>query len=256
VSSTGFKQLIFALGSGLLLLGGFASSARAADYQNLPVVKPVVSCDQLAKAELGQAVGASVTIKSATGLGTEKGKYCRVSRTIAPAVDFEVDMPMEHWTQRYLEAGCGGMCGSVHADIGNAGSCVPALNGEFAVAGDGMGHSGGMGGPGGGGAMGSFGADPDARIDFAYRANHEATLAAKALIKFFYGQPQKYSYFVGCSDGGREALAEGERYPNDFDGISAGAPVLRISLNNSFFHGWKGVVNSGPTALPSFSAAG
>ena len=101
----------------MLLLGGFASSARAADYQNLPVVKPVVSCDQLAKAELGQAVGASVTIKSATGLGTEKGKNCRVSRTIAPAVDFEVDMPMEHWTQRYLEAGCGGMCGSVRTNV-------------------------------------------------------------------------------------------------------------------------------------------
>ena len=45
---------------------------------------------------------------------------------------------------------------------------------------------------------------------------------------------------MGCSDGGREALAEAERYPNDFDGISAGAPVLLISLHNSFFHGWEG----------------
>jgi len=248
VSSTGFKQLVFALGAGLLLLAGFASSARAADYQSLPVVKPVVSCDQLAKAELRQAVGASVTIKSATELDTEKGKYCKVSGTIAPAVGFEIDLPMEHWTQRYLEGGCGGMCGSVRANIANAGSCMPALNGEFVVAGDDMGHSGGMGGPGG--AMGSFGADPDARIDFAYRANHETTLAAKALIKIFYGQPQKYSYFVGCSDGGREALAEAERYPNDFDGISAGAPVLLISLHNSFFHGWEGAVNKRADGSP------
>ena len=248
-SSDGFTLLNPWLGAGLLLLAGFASSGRAADYQNLPVVEPVVSCGQLAKAELRQAVGASVTIKSATEFDTEKGKYCKVSGTIAVAVGFEVDLPMDHWTQRYLEGGCGGMCGSVRANIGNAGSCMPALNGEFVVAGDDMGHSGGMGGPGGG-AMGSFGTDPDARIDFAYRANHETTLAAKALIKIFYGQPQKYSYFVGCSDGGREALAEAERYPNDFDGISAGAPVLLINLHNSFFHGWEGAVNKRADGSP------
>ena len=250
-SSERFKWLNCALGAGLLLWAGFAGSARAADYQNLPAVKPVVSCAQLAKAELKQAVGASVTIKSATEIDTEKGKYCQVTGTIAPEVGFEVDLPMEHWTQRYVEGGCGGMCGTVRANVGNAGSCMPALNGEFAVAGDDMGHSGGMGGPGaGGGSMGSFGADPDARIDFAYRANHETTLAAKALIKILYGQPPKYSYFVGCSDGGREALAEAERYPNDFDGISAGAPVLLINLHNSFFHGWEGVVNKRADGTP------
>lgn len=243
-------KLSLTAAAGLFLMAGFAGSARAADYQNLPVVKPAVSCDQLAKAELKQAVGAPVTIKSATEIDTDKGKYCKVTGTIAPAVGFEVDLPVEHWTQRYVEGGCGGMCGSVRANIGNAGSCMPALNGEFVVAGDDMGHSGGMGGPGGGGAMGSFGADPDARIDFAYRANHETTLAAKALIKIFYGQPQKYSYFVGCSDGGREALAEAERYPNDFDGIAAGAPVLLINLHNSFFHGWEGVVNKRADGSP------
>ena len=135
----------------LFLLAGFPVLSHAADYQNLPVVKPVVSCDQLAKADLSQAVGAAVTIKSATEIDTAKGKYCKVTGTIAPAVGFEVDLPMEHWTQRYLEAGCGGMCGDVRASIGNAGSCMPALNGEFVVAADDMGHSGGMSGPGGGG---------------------------------------------------------------------------------------------------------
>ena len=239
-----FTRMYLAQAAGVLLLAGFAGSARAADYQNLAAVKPVVSCDQLAKAELADAVGTKVSIKGAEERDTPKGKYCKVTGTIAPAVGFEVDLPMEHWTQRYLEGGCGGMCGTISASISNAGTCMPALNGEFAVAGDDMGHSGGMGGPGPGATMmGSFGADPDARIDFAYRANHETTLAAKALIKVYYGQPQKYSYFVGCSDGGREALAEAERYPNDFDGISAGAPVLAISMHNSFFHGWEGVAN-------------
>jgi hypothetical protein len=229
---------------GLFSLAGLAGSARAADYRNLPVVKPVVSCGQLARTALAQAVGVAVTIKSALERDTEKGKYCQITGMIAPAVGFEVDLPMEHWTQRYLEGGCGGMCGTVSASISNAGGCMPAMNGEFAVASDDMGHSGG------GGAPGSFGSDPDARIDFAYRANHETTLAAKALIHVFYGQPQKYSYFVGCSDGGREALAEAERYPNDFDGIAAGAPVLGISVHNSFFHGWEGVVDKRADGSP------
>ncbi len=232
---------LFSLLAAGALFAGVAAQAGAADYQNLPVVKPVVSCDQLAKVELAQAVGNKVTIKAAEERDTPKGKYCKVTGTIAPAVGFEVDLPMDHWTQRYVEAGCGGMCGSINASIGNAGTCVPALNGEFAVASDDMGHSGGMG-PGAG-PSGSFGADADARIDFAYRANHETTLAAKALIKSYYGQPQKYAYFVGCSDGGREALMEAERFPDDFDGISAGAPVLGISVHNSFFHGWESVVN-------------
>jgi len=227
----------FCMAFSLLAMVGFATSARAADYQNLSAVKPVTSCDQLAKADLAPAVGTKVTIKAAEERDTPKGKFCKVTGTIAPAVGFEVDLPMEHWTQRYLEAGCGGMCGSINASINNAGTCVPALNGEFVVASDDMGHSGGAG------PAGSFGADADARIDFAYRANHETTLAAKALIKSYYGQPQKFAYFSGCSDGGREALAEAERYPDDFDGISAGAPVLGISVHNSFFHGWEGVVD-------------
>jgi hypothetical protein len=80
-----------------------------------------------------------------------------VTGTIAPAVNFEVDLPAEHWTQRYLEGGCGGMCGTVNATIGNAGTCMPALNGEFVVAGDDMGHSGGMG-------PGALSADPLLRL--------------------------------------------------------------------------------------------
>lgn len=230
---------IWCLTTGFLLLAGVASSAHAADYQGLSVVKPVISCDQLAKIELSQAAGAGVTIKSAVVTDTPKGQFCKITGTIDPAIGFEVDLPLAHWTQRYLEGGCGGMCGMVHVNVERAGSCMPALNGEFAVASDDMGHSGGMGS----GADGNFGANPQKRIDFAYRANHETTLVAKALIKSFYGQPQKYSYFVGCSDGGREALAEAERYPNDFDGISAGAPVALINLHNSFFHAWEGVIN-------------
>jgi feruloyl esterase len=229
------------LGLALFMLGGFASSARAADYQNLPVVKPVVSCDQLAKMDLSTVAGATVTIKTATVTDTPKGQFCKITGTIDPAIGFEVDLPVEHWTQRYAQAGCGAYCGNININISQASACLPALNGEFASASDDMGHEGGMNSPGGDSA---FGADPQKKIDFAYRGNHETTLVSKALIKAFYGQPQKYAYFVGCSDGGREALTEAQRFPNDFDGISAGAPVAIINVHNSFFHGgWEAAVD-------------
>lgn len=239
-------RFAFSAGTALVFLISFASRAKAEDYLNLPVVKPVVSCDQLGSADLSKAVGKAVTVKSATVTDTPKGKFCKVTGTIAPAVNFEADLPMEHWTQRLAQGGCGAYCGNVRATIERAGTCMPALNGEFAVAGDDMGHQGAAGGPGAGPSAtpdSIFGTDPDKRLDFAYRANHETTLVTKALIKIFYGQPQKFAYFLGCSDGGREALVEAQRYPNDFDGISAGAPVAIINVHNSFFHGWDAAVN-------------
>src|SRR5205823_438915 len=67
---------------------------------------------------------------------------------------------------------------------------------------------------------------PEKLIDFGYRAAHETTVAAKALIAAYYGQSPKHSYWSGCSAGGRSALMEAQRYPTDFDGIIAGAPGL------------------------------
>lgn len=64
----------------------------------------------------------------------------------------------------------------------------------------------------------AWSADPQKQAEFAYRGQHITTLAAKKLIKAYYGQEQKYSYFVGCSDGGREALMAAQRYPTDYNG--------------------------------------
>jgi hypothetical protein len=86
--------------------------------------------------------------------------------------------------------------------------------------------------------------DPQKQADFAYRGQHITTLAAKKLIKAYYGQEQKYSYFVGCSDGGREALMAAQRYPNDYNGIVAGAPAAHFQVQNSVFHGWSVIANS------------
>ncbi len=91
-----------------------------------------------------------------------------------------------------------------------------------------------------------MGRDPQKRIDFAWRANHLTAVLAKAVMQTLYRQPPKYAYFMGCSDGGREALMEAQRFPQDFDGISAGAPAAFFQFQNSFFHGWNVAANQRP----------
>jgi feruloyl esterase len=79
-------------------------------------------------------------------------------------------------------------------------------------------------GHGGGSASFALG-HPEKLTDFAYRAVHETTVAAKAIITAFYGNNPRYSYWTGCSTGGRQGLKEAQRFPADFDGIIAGAPA-------------------------------
>jgi feruloyl esterase len=167
---------------------------------------------------------------------------------VEPSIQFEVRLPTKNWTQRFVQTGCGGLCGTLNIRLSNARGCQPAKDGELALASTDMGHSGGM--------DGSFGArDFQLRIDFAYRGVHLTTLAAKALIGKYYGQAPKFSYFSGCSDGGREALMEAERYPKDFDGISAGAPAMNFTTQNTFYHGWNTLMNTGADGKPILTAA-
>jgi feruloyl esterase len=221
-----------------------APSARAADP--MPVA-PVIACSALAKSDLGAAVGARTTIASATEVHEGPKGYCKVEGVVAPAVRFEVRLPLAGWTQRYVQTGCGGLCGHLDIHLEKADTCTPALKGEFALASTDMGHEGGMDG-----AWGRE--DYQTRVDFAYRGVHVTTLAAKALIARYYGQKARYSYFIGCSDGGREALMEAQRYPDDFNGIMAGAPAMNFTTQNSFYHGWNAVTNSDAAGHPILTA--
>ncbi|MFC0141420.1 tannase/feruloyl esterase family alpha/beta hydrolase [Erwinia mallotivora] len=225
------SRLIQAL-AGLALL--LFSSANAA--VNLPTIKPVLECQQLTSVVFGKEIGADVKLSSTTQLKTAQGNFCKVSATLSPDIGVEVALPMEKWTQRMLQTGCGGLCGSINLSLSNADGCLPAMNGEFTVAATNMGHAGSM-------MDASWADDPQKRIDFAWRANHLTAQFTKALINAFYGQPPRYAYFMGCSDGGREALIEAQRYPDDFNGISAGAPAAYFSVQNSFYHGWNVVAN-------------
>lgn len=230
-----------------------ASAAPAMQAQDavvtpmLPVVMPATDCSSLATVDINSAVGAPTHITSAKAvLDAAPAPYCDVQGYVEPAIKFEVRLPLTKWTQRFVQTGCGGLCGTLGIRLGNDDGCMPAQNGELALASTDMGHSGGM--------DGQFGDDYQLRIDFAYRGVHVTTLAAKALIAKYYGQGPKYSYFAGCSDGGREALMEAERFPNDFNGITAGAPAMNFTTQNTFYHGWNALVNTGPDGKPILTA--
>ena len=146
--------------------------------------------------------------------------FCRVAVVSMPSPDshinLEVWMPERTattaWNGRYQQEGNGGFAGAIPY-----GSLAGALTGLYATAGTDDGHVGGT-------ADFAVGHHQQV-IDFGFRALKETTDSAKAVIAAFYGSGPRFSYFVGCSDGGREALMEAQRFPEDFDGISAGAPA-------------------------------
>jgi hypothetical protein len=128
-------------------------------------------------------------------------------------IKFEVWLPAAGWNGKYEQVGNGGWAGAIPTS-----AMTDPLRRGYATAGTDDGHAGG------GGADWAVG-HPEKLVDFGYRAVHETDLQAKALIRAFYGRDASLNYFVGCSDGGREALMEAQRYPEDFIGIIAGAPA-------------------------------
>jgi len=148
--------------------------------------------------------------------------HCRVKLVLTPSPDSTINvelwLPLEDWNGKFLAVGNGGWAGSIqgYPDM------QEALRRGYATAGTDTGHSE-SDGPAGEFALGH----PEKIVDFAYRAVHDMTVKSKRLINAFYGPPLEYSYFKGCSTGGRQAVMAAQRYPGDFDGIIAGALANR-----------------------------
>ena len=144
--------------------------------------------------------------------------FCRVVVKATPSTDsdirIEVWMPAEGWNGRFRGQGNGGFAGEI--DYRSMGAAV--ARGD-ATAGTNTGHS--AGGTDASWALGH----PEKVTDFGYRAIHAMTQTGKATIRAYYGSPARHSYFGSCSNGGRQALMEAQRFPEDYDGILAGAPA-------------------------------
>ena len=149
--------------------------------------------------------------------------FCRIAAIVKPTSDsdirVEVWMPVEGWSGRLHGAGNGGFAGLIHTV-----DMAQWLQHGDVAAGTDTGHTGRPTMPGESDSSWALG-HPEKVKDFGYRAIHEMTQLAKATIRAFYGTDPRYSYFESCSNGGREALMEAQRYPKDYDGILAGAPA-------------------------------
>lgn len=145
-------------------------------------------------------------------------EFCRVAGVIHSSADsyirFEVWLPATGWNEKYRGVGNGGFAGSIDFT-----SLSNNLRRGYATAGTDTGHEGEA-------SDGSWAyKHPEKVVDFGYRALHLTTLNAKTLVEAFYSREPQHSYFDSCSNGGREALMEAQRFPEDFDGILAGAPA-------------------------------
>lgn len=149
--------------------------------------------------------------------------FCRVAGVIAPAPDsdirFEVWLPASGWNKQFLGIGNGGFAGN----ISFAGLAEAVRNGYAAASTD-TGHQ-----AGGTDARWAL-HHPEKIIDFGHRAIHETAVKGKAITAGFFGSNPVRSYFSSCSNGGRQALMEAQRYPEDYDGIIAGAPANNWTL--------------------------
>jgi Tannase and feruloyl esterase len=218
------------------------SSPRAAEQLDPPTVSPATACEGLLFHDFTTIPEAPTRITGAETVKAQGVKpFCKITGYVAPQVGFELHLPTEGWTQRLVFTGCGGLCGWIRMGVEQSYGCSPVETGNVALVASNLGHSGWNPGDG----VWANG-DPAARVDFGYRGTHVVTLASKAIIQAYYGQLPKYSYFVGCSDGGREALMEAERFPKDFDGVTAGDPAYNVTELNVFHHIWNVRANISP----------
>ena len=165
------------------------------------------------------AVSTSGTFTPPDGTPLERlPAFCRVVGVIRPTsdsqIEFEVWMPAAGWNGKFQGIGNGGFAGAISYV-----SLAQAMGRGYAAASTDTGHKGRA--TDASWALGH----PEKVIDFGHRAIHEMTVKGKAVVAAFYGESPRRSYFASCSNGGRQALMEAQRYPEDYDGIVAGAPA-------------------------------
>lgn len=144
--------------------------------------------------------------------------FCRVVMKLTPSADSDITvelwLPEHGWNRKFLGVGNGGFAGEIDFD-----SLAAAISQGYAAAATDTGHQGSFND-----AQWALG-HPQKVIDFGYRAIHEMTVEGKTVLRNYYAAAPAYSYFESCSNGGRQALMEAQRFPADYNGILAGAPA-------------------------------
>jgi feruloyl esterase len=210
-----------------MLAGGLFALVLAVAANQAAAVAAAGACGDLAKlavpkgtVTLAAVVEAGAFRPDASGDGgdfTALPAFCRVAATLKPTSDsdirIEVWLPASGWNGKFQAVGNGAFSGAIAYP-----AMARALARGYAAASTDTGHAGNT-------ASFALG-HPEKLIDFGWRSVHEMTVASKRVVAAHYGAAPKFSYFNGCSAGGRQAMAEAQRFPADFDGIIAGAPGL------------------------------
>jgi feruloyl esterase len=205
--------IAFLIVIGLVSLPSLAHAASCEELLSLTLTDAKVTTAQTVAAGRFTPPGAAPNAAAAQ-VYANLPAFCRVAATLTPSGDsdikVEVWLPASGWNAKLQAVGNGGMAGTIPYA-----AMAAAVAAGYATVGTDTGHVGNNADfiPG----------HPEKLIDFAYRAIHEMTVAAKAVIPAFYGAAPRYSYFNGCSQGGRQGITSAQRYPQDFDGIVAGA---------------------------------
>jgi feruloyl esterase len=208
-------------GIAFLLLGAAVAATPCENLKNLKLADTTITSAAVVEEGPPPKVGMF-------GRGAPQANlpaYCRVQLDLTPSSDslikMELWLPTQNWNGKFMGTGNGFFAGSIQ---GMAFDMPEALRLGYATAGTDTGHQE----QGGDWAIGH----PEKMIDFAYRSTHEMTVKSKEIVKAFYGRDADYVYFKGCSTGGRQALMEAQRFPDDYDGIIAG------SCANRHVHMW------------------
>ena len=170
--------------------------------------------------------------------------FCRVQGTIEPQIKFEVWLPLQGWNGKFQGYGNHGFAGNIeYTDLG------PELNKGYAVAGTDTGHQG---------SGTAWMQNMQQIVDYGSRGIHETAVKSKAIVEAFYAKKPRFSYFNGCSTGGKEGLMAAQRYPDDFDGINIGGSANFDQIGNRVQYVWNGQVTFGastPTPLAGATLA-
>jgi feruloyl esterase len=215
-------RIIASVALAALAAGCTASqTAEGPSAASFPALAGADRCAAVTPAMLGATSASGKWVEEANGLPG----YCEVTGTLSPVPGSNIGVVYRlpaSWNGKVLTFGGGGWVGNIAVQTASEG-----LRKGYATLQTDGGH------PIGNVWDNSWAANPVAAADFSYRAIHETTVAGKQLVAAYYGQPHRRAYYQGCSTGGRMGLMEAQRYPDDFDLISAGAPVYTLQTQTS-----------------------
>jgi feruloyl esterase len=240
-------------GLALILVANLAAPARAL-AQGAAAVPAPARCEELRTTDLSHTPDAPILILDAKVLPAsgERPAACQVDGMVNGTVEITIDLPTAGWNGKFAHAGSqfmhvgclGAECGPAFSDA----ECTGPLVLGYACMVDDEGHKAAS-------ETASWAnQDLSAKVDYAFRATHLATLAGKAITKAYYGAQPLHAYFLGCSAAGREGMIEAQRFPLDYDGMVIGAPPIHFAPN-AMRVAWNAAALLGPDGRSLFPAA-